>query len=65
MSNWGAGHYRYWNLRNNSTLNNIKHDLTLINTTITEFVKLQVLGRAEFDNMKYIQVSSWGMRIFS
>jgi len=60
ISNWGAGHYRYWNLKDSSILNNIKYDLTLINTTIIEFVKLQVLGRAEFDNMKYIQVSSWG-----
>ncbi|MEM3742766.1 MAG: hypothetical protein QXU28_06810 [Nitrososphaerota archaeon] len=60
MKNWGTGYYKYWNLRENAVIENIKYDLTLINTSIVEFVKLQVLGKADFDNMRNIQIASWG-----
>lgn len=60
IEDWGAGHYEYWNLRKNAILKGIKYDLTLINTTIVEFIKLQVLGKAEFNNLSSIQIATWG-----
>jgi hypothetical protein len=60
LENWRIGNYKYWNLRENAILRNIEYDLTLINTTIVEFIKLQVLGKAEFNNLRFIQVSTWG-----
>lgn len=59
MKDWEPRYFKYWNFREEAVLTGITYDLTLINTTISTFIKLQVCGRAEFDNLKGIQIASW------
>jgi hypothetical protein len=54
------GHFPYWRMQEEWYLEGMSYDLELINTTVTGFFKLQILGNARIENCSGIQVAPRG-----
>jgi len=58
IRNLKAGFFSCWDLHEEAELKNVKHNLTIVNSYVGYF-KLITLGKAEFVNVRDVQISTW------
>lgn len=64
ISDFSAGYYDYWNFQEEAEAGEVNYDLTLLNSSIlggqTANIKLNTIGHALYENLKDVQIGTWG-----